>query len=533
MGLFSTRTDRLERQLKVRTRQLETMNRFSTLRDQCQNSKDFLEKAAAFIGTELASRFVAIVLMEGDQLRISANTMPEIAKPNGEVIRSLAQGVMMSGKAVTINNTRAHPQLRLAKVACALAAPLLFKSQYIGAVVVFRFKRLPFKQRSLHTIHTLCAQLPSSLDYVAAGENVSQRNKELKIIYEIDRIKEKYGKDAQMLLEAVAEQIQKSTSAKSAFIFLSDRKSKTPKFASVGNANAHKDRLKEFADEAVAQGEMVEQNLNSHLKQGVCVPVAIGDDHAAFGMANSSNEAGFTEEDKRILAAIAHQADSALFEDREKRKMKETFSRYVSADVLDILLKNPESATRSERHEVSMLFADMRGFTSLSEKIAPENVVALLNEYFEVMTDIILKNKGTLDKFVGDEIVAMFGAPVFFEDHAKRSVKAAIEMQKAFKTLQAKWKGQGLPALGLGVGIDSGNVVVGSIGGERRMDYTAIGDHVNTAARLCSQATDGQVLMTQNTYDQITKSVIAKELTPVALKGKSSPVRIYNAISVR
>jgi class 3 adenylate cyclase len=381
-------------------------------------------------------------------------------------------------------------------------------------------------------MQTLCTQLPPALDYVMAGENVTQRNKELKIIYEIDKVKEKFGKDTQMLLDALAEQIQKFTSAKCAFIFLTDNKTKGTKFAATGNAAAHKAVLKDFADESVAQGEMVEQNINSHLKDAVCIPVTIGDDHAAFGMANSSNQDGFTEEDKRILAAIAKQADNALFEDRERKKMRDTFSRYVSGDVLDIILKDSD-ALRPARHEATLLFSDLRGFTSLSETIEPEKVVGMLNEYFTVMTEIIIKNKGMLDKFVGDEIVAMFGAPVFFEDHAKRGVKTAVEMQKAFKDLHAKWRKQGLPSVGLGIGIDSGNVVVGNIGGEQRADYTAIGDHMNTAARLCSHATPGQILITQNTYDQVRKSVVADELPALTLKGKTLPVKVYNAVSLK
>ena len=460
--------------------------------------------------------------------------MPELAQQHNDVLLALANGAIAQGNYVCVNNTRPHQKLRAAGVACALAKPLRFKQQFIGAIVVFRMRRLPFKQRSLHTISTLSEQLPPALDYVKAGENVTQKNKELKIIYEIDKIKEKYGKDTQTLIDALAEQIPKSTSAKSAFVIVTDSKTKTQKFAAAGNASAHKKELTMFADNAIAQGEMVEKDLNVHLKQGVCVPVTIGDDHAAFGMANSSNADGFSEEDKRILTVIARQSDSALFEDREKKKLKDVFSRYVSGEVLELLLKDPErNALRSERHEVSMLFSDLRGFTSLSEKIAPETVVGMLNDYFSVMTDIILKNKGTLDKFVGDEIVAMFGAPVFFEDHAKRAVATAIEMQQAFRALQSKWKRQGLPEVGMGVGIDSGNVVVGNIGGERRMDYTAIGDHVNTAARLCSQAADNQVLMTQNTHDQITKSVTARELAPLQLKGKAHPVKVYNAISIR
>jgi len=531
LSLFRTRSDVLAKKLKVRTRQLETINRLSRLRDQSSSKSDFLDNAALFIGHELASRFVAIVLKDGDKLELASATVPDVAEQNSQLIIDLATGAINTRQNVVINNNRAHTRLRNAKVACALATPLWFKQQSIGAIVVFRFKQLPFMQRSLHTISTLADQLPPALDYVVAGENVQQKNKELRIIYETDKVKEKYGKDTQTLLDALAELIQKHTSAKGTFVMLFDSKSNSVKFGSIGTANAHRAELEQFAKDAIAEGETINEPLAGRLREGVCVPVTIGDDHAAFGMVNSSNES-FSEEDKRILTAIALQSDNALLEDREKKRIKEVFSRYVSSEVLEVVL-NDENPLRSERHEVTMLFADIRGFTAMSEKIGPEKVVTMLNDYFTVMTEIILKNKGTLDKFVGDEIVAMFGAPVFFEDHAKRAVTTAIEMQRAFRTLQLKWRTQGMPSVGLGIGMDSGNVVVGNIGGEQRANYTAIGDHVNTAARLCSQATDGQVLMTSGTYDQVRRSVLATELPAVPIKGKSQAVKVYNATGLK
>jgi len=195
-----------------------------------------------------------------------------------------------------------------------------------------------------------------------------------------------------------------------------------------------------------------------------------------------------------------------LIEDQTTAKVLETtFKRYVSPSVIDRMVKahGDKDFFAAERQVITVLFADLRGFTSMSEKLAPEEVRAIINEYLSAMTDAILRHEGTLDKFVGDEVMALFGAPIYYDDHALRALKVGLDMQEAHRNLQAKWKSEGRPTPGVGVGINTGEMVVGNMGSPQRVDYSVLGHHVNLAHRLVDNAEPGQVLISQNTFDAI------------------------------
>jgi adenylate cyclase len=216
-------------------------------------------------------------------------------------------------------------------------------------------------------------------------------------------------------------------------------------------------------------------------------------------------------------------------ERRTRERVKSIFAKYVTKEVMEQLLERPELVELGGRKEmVSILFSDIRGFTALSETLEPSEVVSQLNEYLSVMTPIIFANHGIIDKFVGDEIMAYFGAPVNPENHAWRAVKTAMEMQEALRTLRAKWKQEGRPDIRIGIGLNTGNVVMGNIGSSQYMDFTLIGDSVNLAARLCALASAGEVLLSPATYGEVFARVIVSHSREAALKGRSHLVRIYS-----
>ncbi len=167
----------------------------------------------------------------------------------------------------------------------------------------------------------------------------------------------------------------------------------------------------------------------------------------------------------------------------------------------------------------------------MSEKLAPEEVSAVLNEYFSRMTKIVFKHGGTLDKFMGDAIMAFFGNPIYFPDHARRAVEMAIEMREAMKELKADWarRGKDYP-VAVGMGINTGEVIVGNLGSEEFFDYTVIGDDVNLACRLESIAKGGQIILSSATYEEVKDQFELRKLEPVVVKGKSQPVQIYEVV---
>lgn len=228
-----------------------------------------------------------------------------------------------------------------------------------------------------------------------------------------------------------------------------------------------------------------------------------------------------------------------FLEEKKAREIRRMFSSYVTERIVNELIKNPEMAKLGgERREITVLFSDVRGFTTFSEKHQPEEVVEILNEYLDAMSEVVMKWEGTLDKFIGDAIVAFWGAPMKQEDHADLAVKCAINMIQRLKKLQQKWLSEGKTPLDIGVGINTGEVLVGNIGAEgRKMDYTVIGDHVNLGARLESltRKYNVHIIISNFTLDKIRGSVktgdlyriSVKGLDRVVVKGKKKPVEIY------
>ncbi len=219
-------------------------------------------------------------------------------------------------------------------------------------------------------------------------------------------------------------------------------------------------------------------------------------------------------------------------EEKEKKYVRKAFGQYVSANILEELLKDPSKLKLGgERRELTVLFSDIRGFTTFCESRQPEEVVEVLNEYLDRMSEVIVKHNGTLDKYVGDAIVAFFGAPSPKEekDHPERACRAALEMMEELKKLQQKWKAEGKEPLGIGIGLNTGPMLVGNIGSHRKFDYTVIGDNVNLGARLegLTRKYDCNIIISEFTYQHIQKSFKTRSLGEVTVKGKNQPIAIY------
>jgi adenylate cyclase len=223
-----------------------------------------------------------------------------------------------------------------------------------------------------------------------------------------------------------------------------------------------------------------------------------------------------------------------MVERREHRRVQRFLSSYVSKNVAKRLLESGEDISfKGERAQITTVFSDIRGFTSLSERLSPDDVVRTLNDYFGEMTEVIFHNDGTLDKFMGDAIMVFFGHPDPQPDHALRALRTAVQMQEKMKLLQERWTIEGREAIGIGIGVNTGAAVVGNIGTDYKTEYTAIGDHVNVAFRIQGLAEVGEILITEDTYRLVRDQVEVKSREPVAVKGKSEPLRIYQVIGLK
>lgn len=225
-----------------------------------------------------------------------------------------------------------------------------------------------------------------------------------------------------------------------------------------------------------------------------------------------------------------------LTEQREKRFIKQTFSKFVSPKVVDDLLKSPEMAKLGgERKTITVLFSDIRGFTSMSEKMTPEQLVDHLNLYLQAMTDIVIKYDGTLDKYVGDEIMAFWGAPVPQQNHALLACRAAIEMMTKLDEMNREWKLHDKETLDIGIGINTGPMVVGFVGSTSRMDYTLMGDMVNLGARLegTNKIYRTHIIISEFCHEEVKDHIFARELDLIRVKGKEKPVKIYELLDMK
>lgn len=223
-------------------------------------------------------------------------------------------------------------------------------------------------------------------------------------------------------------------------------------------------------------------------------------------------------------------------EEREKKKIRGAFQYYLTASVVNEILKDPSKLKLGgDKKHLSVMFSDIRGFTTIAEKLSPEELVKLLNEYLTAMTDIVFKYDGLLDKYIGDAIMAVFGAPLDQPDHAFRACRTALEMMSELRRLREKWAAEGRPDVNIGVGINSGDMVVGNMGSEMRFDYTVMGDSVNLASRLegINKEYGTNIILSEFTYAIVKDDFTCRQIDAVRVKGKKLPVRIFELICER
>jgi len=236
---------------------------------------------------------------------------------------------------------------------------------------------------------------------------------------------------------------------------------------------------------------------------------------------------------KKFKKELEKEYEEKLSLEFEKKKMQNVFGMYVDPIIVESLMNNTLSLDqKGKEQEVSVLFSDIRGYTSLSEKMKPEHVISFLNEYFTAMTEVILGYGGMIDKYIGDSIMCLFGAPVFQEEHRQNALDCALEMLQVFELWQPKWNQIYGFTPQIGIGVASGNVIVGNVGSFQKLSYTAVGDTVNMASRLESMAKPMHVYVSEGLYNHLPEEYSKKyryeELEPVKIKGKEGLHRILS-----
>jgi class 3 adenylate cyclase len=211
---------------------------------------------------------------------------------------------------------------------------------------------------------------------------------------------------------------------------------------------------------------------------------------------------------------------------------KERLRRFFAPEVVERVIAAPELTVGAVEREVTVLFADISGFTALSSTLTPDEVVALLNDYFPSMVEVVFRHGGTLEKYIGDALLAVWGAPVPMPDHAERATRAALEMHEVLRGLNARWAAQGKRQLAIHIGLNSGRVAAGNIGTAGYIQYACIGDTTNVASRVCGVAESGEVVISQTTRAGLGERVAVAALAPVQVKGKAEALQLYRVTAL-
>ncbi|MBI2401435.1 MAG: GAF domain-containing protein [Gemmatimonadetes bacterium] len=297
------------------------------------------------------------------------------------------------------------------------------------------------------------------------------------------------------------------------------------------------ERLAILTDNAAADERFKGKSIMMQsVRSAMCTPL-ISSEGKVLGIIyvdNLTATHSFGDEDLEFLIAFSGIAavsiENSHLTDRIRREavVVANFQRYFAPN-LAAQIANQQGAVQlgGSKRPVFIFFSDIRGFTPMSEKMNPDEIATLLTEYFTEMVEIIFEHGGTLDKFIGDAIMAIWGAPIPHEDDADRAMRAAIDMQRVLGELNTKWTAQGRQPVNIGIGINFGEVFAGNIGSERRLEYTVIGDAVNTASRLCSKAGPGEIIISEPFHRALKKPPKVEALEPMQLKGKAQAVPVY------
>jgi adenylate cyclase len=300
---------------------------------------------------------------------------------------------------------------------------------------------------------------------------------------------------------------------------------------------AVEERVAILSDNAAADERFKGKSiLIQSVRSAMCTPL-MGSDQKVLGILyvdNLTATHSFADEDLEFLIAFggltAVAIENSQLSERIRREalVRSNFERYFSPNIAQVIAQQRDGGRLpSEKRPVVVFFSDIRGFTPMSETMSPDDIARLLTEYFTEMVDKVFEYGGTLDKFMGDAIMALWGAPIVHADDADRAVQCAIAQLKELEKLNRKWKHEGRTEVQIGIAINFGEVFAGNIGSDRRLEYTVIGDAVNTAYRLCGKAGPNEILISEPFYQQLKKKPAVEALEPIQVKGKAKKIPVY------
>lgn len=518
--------------LKERQRQLEAIYQIDHLNDASPQESDLIDGFTLILGEHFRAELCIIILSHADSGELVTRGIMDRSDLPTAALEEIQSACARLQQVEIIPTPPGAGTLSL------LAAPLIVAGERLGAVVVGR--KTKFLISDTRLLNAMMTQMDSATATSRVRQQLADRNRELEFIYRIDRIRDE-ERDFDALLLRVLRELCSAVSGEAGYIMLyNDREQQLELKASTVEGllsiPEYREAIQAYSRHALETAGIVYSNtLGGTARSIISVPLILHENIiGVFGTLNSTKPQGFSREDRRILNAITSQIDTAIFERLENRRMRNVLSRSVDPNVLEQLLARTDaSILGGERVILSVLFADLRGSTEWAERTSPEELVETLNLFLGLMTEIIFRHGGTLDKFVGDQVIGLFGSPLYIDDHAYRAVQAALEMQSAQEALRNDLARRGREVPPMGVSISSGEAIAGEIGAPNRTAFTAIGRIVNLGSRLCSSADAGQILISQSTYELVEAQCEARPLSELVFKGFRRPIPVYELLSLK
>jgi adenylate cyclase len=541
-GYLHDRHQLTAREVSLRQRALDLIMAIDEIRDSVPEPAAMLASIADLLAERLEADLCLIFLLDREmgevELKAVSDRSQKLRQLQPLITRALAQEAAALDRATIWAGHDKLPQgakLALPENLQLAAVPIIVGTERrLGALVLARY-RVPFSADDLRLLETAEDQLDSAVVQGYMYDRHQLSVKEVETIYQVDHIRDQ-GLPFDDMLNKVLQVLIATINAEMGFIMLFDRAGRQLEM----RATTHQDLLQTWLYSAI-----IEQVVNESLQQArllcrnnlgdescavMCLPLILNEQIiGVLGVVNRYSPRGFTAADCRLLSAIGSQIDTAIYERTEIRLLRQVLGRSVDPRVMERLLTNPGvDVLKPERLELTVLYADIRGSTLLAEQTDPELLVEFIKDYLTQMTDVILSYEGTVDKFVGDEVMALFGAPIPQEDHALRAVRVGLAMQEVHHGIMKAWQARGVQAPLIGVGIVTGKMIVGEMGGAQRADYTVIGRDVNLGSRICGAAQGGQVLISEATYELVRGAVEAIPLPPQQFKGVAGDVTVYH-----
>ncbi|MGA8278234.1 MAG: adenylate/guanylate cyclase domain-containing protein [Rhodanobacteraceae bacterium] len=449
-------------------------------------------------------RIVDRVLTDGDEICMGSTRLQFVVQPEDEVLQKVTTA---PGLTESLIRQTIAPDTREFLPESAISDQKLLRRDYERLRIGLELARAVGSVLNLDTL--LPKIVDKTFDLVGADRGailLMNTSGELVARY----VRTRAGKDDNIVLSnTVIDEVMRSKAA-------------------VLSSDAMADSRFSRADSIIVQG----------IRSTMTVPLLHGDEMLGIMHLDSRIAANaFTEKDLQICTSVAAQAAIAIENARLAERIEKEaetrvqIARLIPPAVVEQVMKGALVIERGGRlSEITMLFADIRGFTSMCDGKAPDEVVWTLNDYFEAMVDVLFKNNGTLDKFVGDSIIGLFGAPIALESPVDKAIQCALDMQEALREFNRTRMSEGLEELQIGIGINTGEVITGNIGSTRAMQYTAIGDAMNVASRLCGLAQPGEILISESTYAAVADRFEVQPLSPVKVKGKAAELRVFRVL---